>query len=728
MRLPGEVRSAVRRQVGLALALFALLPLLPGCTRSFYRRSADEEVSHVLAEKDQDPAWKFNDYYVYPDRLARFADPTRPDRPPTPPDDPGAWSLAPRPQCPKEIAHVEGTGYLDLLASWDAANRARRKDEPKPGSPAIAGLPSGEPPAAEAPAAKAPGPTEPGPDGCARAAWPAVPREPFLINLEQSVELASFNSREFQDQRENLYEMALPVTLERFAFAAQFEALNTSIRQWAGRESSVGEQNNWSSNSTFGVSKLFATGARLMAQVANQTVINFTGTGPRTFSQSTLTLDFIQPLLRGGGRAVTLEPLTQAERTLLYAVRDFARFHKLFFVSVAAGSTLPVVSINSPTTSVSTSTAGPVGYYPTLLLLMELRNARQNERSYAQFVRYFQALAGGGSISRLQVDQVQLAYLSARSTVLQLEESYGDAVDLFKLQLGVPTAVPLSLDDSPLEPLTAQMRNYEGVDVAFTATLTRVNALAKVPPANLRADLRRLLESADLLKDLPLRDEALSRWDRWRGVKDIEQRLTDLRRERADLQVKVAALESEQKPVPAELSDRLRLATIDLDVGLLEFMVRAYEAAPDRPELFQRVIDRVAVVLAQARTEQTALLGERWPKLPPVCLNGVNLLGLAEKDEMEAQLAAGRAALLNRLDLMNERARLVDAWRKIAVAANALLGTFNVEYNLQSITPPDEARPFAFAGARTQHQLILNTELPLARKLERNNYRSTLLA
>ena len=51
----------------------------------------------------------------------------------------------------------------------------------------------------------------------------------------------------------------------------------------------------------------------------------------------TLTLDLIQPLLRGGGRAVTLEPLTQVERNLLYEIRNFARFRKTFYVAIAGG-------------------------------------------------------------------------------------------------------------------------------------------------------------------------------------------------------------------------------------------------------------------------------------------------------------------------------------------------------------------------------------------------------
>src|SRR5207253_139693 len=84
-------------------------------------------------------------------------------------------------------------------------------------------------------------------------------------------------------------------------------------------------------------SKLLPTGGLLLLNFANQTVFNFLN--PKsTVSTSTLSFDAIQPLLRGGGRAVTLEPLTQTERNLLYQIRVYARFRKEFYVSIAGGS------------------------------------------------------------------------------------------------------------------------------------------------------------------------------------------------------------------------------------------------------------------------------------------------------------------------------------------------------------------------------------------------------
>src|SRR4029077_1611448 len=148
------------------------------------------------------------------------------------------------------------------------------------------------------------------------------------------------NSREYQDRREDLYLAALPVTLERFAFAAQLLAMEVITREASGTLSSDMQHNRWTYSSTVGFSKLFATGALLLFQFANQTVMEFVGKDRGTTSVSTINLDVVQPLLRGGGKAVTLEPLTQVERNLLYEVRDYARFRKLYFQFVSGGSDL----------------------------------------------------------------------------------------------------------------------------------------------------------------------------------------------------------------------------------------------------------------------------------------------------------------------------------------------------------------------------------------------------
>src|SRR5277367_3641082 len=98
---------------------------LGGCTRAFYRNSADREVNDILKEKDKYPEWKIEQYHVYSDPRARFAPTDNPDRPPMPPDDEAAWKLGPHPQKPghKGPLAQEGTGYLEMIKLWNDQNR-----------------------------------------------------------------------------------------------------------------------------------------------------------------------------------------------------------------------------------------------------------------------------------------------------------------------------------------------------------------------------------------------------------------------------------------------------------------------------------------------------------------------------------------------------------------------------------------------------------------------------
>src|SRR5438552_39872 len=132
-----RARFTSGRRPFMCLLLAGLTAVGSSCTRPFYRKQADKEVNAVLAEKDCNANWHIEQFHVYPDPRARFADPTDPDHPPMPPDDPAARILAPNPQKPPHqagIARVEGTGYLDMLKGWDACNRAL---QPQPDESAI---------------------------------------------------------------------------------------------------------------------------------------------------------------------------------------------------------------------------------------------------------------------------------------------------------------------------------------------------------------------------------------------------------------------------------------------------------------------------------------------------------------------------------------------------------------------------------------------------------------
>lgn len=799
------------RRLAWAAVAVASAAGLSSCSRSFFRKAADCDVDQVLASKDKYPQWRIEQYHVYPDPRARFADPTCPDRPPMPPDDPAARDLSPNPQRPGKagLARVDGTGWLQLLTEWDQKNRAEaaaaaaQKDAtggPGTTPPAAPTAPprggaEGQPaearpaaPGTEAQAGAGGKPTAARPSsrtGLARKTTEGAPR-PFLLKLDQAVELGLINSREYQDAREDLYLTALPVTLERFAFAPQFFALGQAIRQWAGRETPGGPQNNWTVNSNAGVTKLFSTGALLLVNFANQTVINLGGgLGKPVTSVSTFNLDLVQPLLRGGGRAVVLEPLTQAERNLLYEIRNFARFREEFYVAIAGGGggsitgavfqptgviappgftagaglgasgltpglTTPLAVAQNPGLQVNpgisgrvaltTAFAAPVsGYLSTLLQAAQMRVDEYNIEKLEAYHLLAQAMEEGGDISRLQTDLFEQALLARRTSLLTDQQQYLQSLDQFKLQLGVPPNVLLELDDTPFRLLNQQFQRYEDLFNQYVAAGDEPLAFGTPELVNrVRGELRRIFTTAPIVRGTPFSREIEASWGAWERLSadQINRRLAAYREELRRLQDKQTDLQVRGQTLGAADQRRLDQVSFELSLGGFEQALRDYEGQPwkkvadaqaqrrQQQAMFRYVVNWFIDVLTRARNERIEQLRSSWPDLARLCVNGVDLL---KTDLDTAETAVAQAGLANRLDLMNVRGQTVDAWRQVAVFANALLGTFNVQYHLDSSTPPGLAQPLLFSSSRTRHQLLLNGELPLVRVAERNEYRAALI-
>jgi outer membrane protein TolC len=714
------------------VAVICLLAGLDGCTRAFYRRQADNEVNDVLAEKDRYPEWKIEQYHVYPDPRARFADPTNPDRPAMPPDDEAAWSLSPHAQAPglAGVGRVEGTGYLEMIQTWDAQNRDERKSIDD--------------------AAKAENRT--GPIQAYFDAPLAAGNKGFLLKFDQTVELGVVNSRDYQRFREDVYLAALPVTLQRFSFAYQWAATENAVRTWAGPLSPIGHQNNWTLNTNASASKLFSTGALLTASFANTVVFNFTG--PQGFSSSSfINLNLIQPLLQGGGKAVTLEPLTQAERSLVYDIRAFARFREQFFMTIAIGVNLPstlataagITSLGSPISVLSalgiasTDVSGAFnGYLPTLYREFDMAADQKWVHDLETAVRLYEGLQEGGQVSPLQVDQVKSTLLQARNTVLVDHQNVNNALDQFKLVLGIPANTPLILDDSPARAITLQLDRYYQVIEDSDAAYKLIEKQDQLAPDKMRGFLLETYTGNVLVRGTQFQKKLPVSWSTWAKANDneIKSRMEKLNQERRRLLDHKTDLEMKGQTLSMDEAGSLREADFESDLGNLEQILRRYEARPweklakaeqqsqERGKLFRLVAYSAGTVLVWARNERFTHVGEQWPELTPAPLDHIDL---ASADPELAQQIATQAALQNRWDLMNARAQVVDAWRQVRVTANALMGVLNVGYNLQSQTAPGNNNPLAFSSATTAQQLSLNFQLPLNRLAERNAYRTALI-
>ena len=152
-----------------------------------------------------------------------------------------------------------------------------------------------------------------------------LPSEP--LSLAQAVAMATAYNRDYQTEKEELYKIALDLTLERHSFKAQwFGTFDSTYARDADDETLTHE-------GELGFEQLLADGAQISASIAYDWLRYLTG-DPRASIGSVLSATITQPLLRGAGRKIARETLTQAERDTLYRIRTFNRYRKEFVVSI----------------------------------------------------------------------------------------------------------------------------------------------------------------------------------------------------------------------------------------------------------------------------------------------------------------------------------------------------------------------------------------------------------
>ncbi len=243
-----------------------------------------------------------------------------------------------------------------------------------------------------------------------------------VINLAQAVALATAHNRDYQRQKEQLYLTALDLTLARHQFARQwFGTVDARYLRNSGDEQ-VG------SGGEAGFNQLLADGARVSTSIAIDWARFLTG-DPRTSLGSVLSASVTQPLLRGSGRKIAQENLTQAERNALYQIRAFNRYRQTFVVSIVTD------------------------YYRVLQQRDAVTNAKNNFESKVELRQRLQMEANEGVTPRFQVDQAEQSELLAQDGYLRAQQRYEQLLDAFKITLSLPADATIELDQDELKAL-----------------------------------------------------------------------------------------------------------------------------------------------------------------------------------------------------------------------------------------------------------------------------------
>ena len=706
----------------IALAALTLL-LASGCSRSYYRQQADDDVYRLVSEHASDPRWPLEGYTIDVDPRSRMYDPYPPDQEPIPPDDPTSHRL---------MHWVNGKqGH----PRWHANGNTPYVDNPD---------------------------------------WPAhLPLDQdgtLVLDMAGAMQMAYLHSTDYQRELEDLYLSALDVSFERFRFEAQFFGGNDTTYTADGRvRGGTSTRSSLTTATDLQMRRLFTTGGELVVGLANSIIWQFAGA---TTDNTTTLLDFslVQPLLRAGGRARVMERLTVSERGLLANVRQMERFRRGFFVEITTGgdagpgpsrqggffggSGLEGFSgvggggfgrVGSSGGGGFTGGAGAReagGYLGILQEQQRIRNQETNVVALGESVAQLESSFLAGRIDRFQVDLARQALYNAQSVLMSSKSGYQDRLDNFVRDLGLPPDLKARVEDKILDQfnlispaLQSLQRSLSEIQLS-AGEMIQTYRDAQEPPANASARVEEMRLHVLL------------------AVADSKQAIEYVAAVEADLKTLEANLPVRRKHLK-RLSDQIKSARHEVDPGLLDgeklaqippklrgelaALKKRLDAAPAR---LKQLATKLSELKAAVETEKPAdwrkaadLLVAQIPE--QLMMLSANVLELSliqaktrtesivlEPVEMDAKRALNIAAV-SRRDWMNARAALVDSYRLIEFNANDL------ESNLDIVFSGDISNvgnnPARLRSTNGRLRVGLEFDAPLTRLGERNIYRQALI-
>ena len=586
------------------------------------------------------------------------------------------------------------------------------------------------------------------------------------LALEDIIDLTLLNSRDLQTEKETLYRVALALTLERFDYQLKPSVGNNGSEVDYSHSRSGGiTSDSLRIPTTFQLEKMMYSGADFIGRFANDVLLTFNG--PQGFAAdvgSELLFDFSQSLLQ---RDVRLEALTQAERDVVYAARDFTRFRRELFVQQAND------------------------YYSLIRQFRQIEIQCQNYFTLAREFNQRSVEIKYGFAARTQLDQVEQQVINGRQSILSACTSLENALDDLKLQMGIPTEQPLNIDLSELNLITLSDElavNAELIERTRRRVDDGIQSSERSPTLIVAgvSDLAgHMLDSLRLRKSLG--DDSID-------ANPLERQLLELRIE--EVEIEAAEIEADlDKLLSGEEGDPSGVAVFLRRRGIVEelsekvlWQLRLMQLdeinQPEVPvwtELYRGLGDRLFVLgqgflmisqrdsddesrddsddledaerrlVADAESLQNDMqaladeldnLLERtaardYSEFESRAVEYANEL-LVESEGFRAGSGGGlvpiememddamMTALVQRFDLMNQRGFLADDWRQIKYAADDLRSVLNLSASQSIRTRNGENRPFDFTFDDSTTSARLTLDLPFNRRAQRNSFRTSL--
>ena len=259
----------------------------------------------------------------------------------------------------------------------------------------------------------------------------------FCLSLTDALCVAVRDDRKYQKLKEDIFSRALDLDFQQYGFDTSFSGtLLTLLSGGSGSDQVTG-------GASTTAKRTLPDGTTVAGLLAMDVVSLLRDDWQSVGFSGDLTATV--PLMRGAGREIVREPLTQAERDLDYAIQAFANYRQAYAVSVAAG------------------------YYRVLELAQLLKNAAENERRLDENSRRAEMMFDAGRMERIQVDQARTDLLKAGESVISSRKSYEAQLDAFKMMLGLPPEGLVAVEPFELERLEALMEQLAKGSASATA-------------------------------------------------------------------------------------------------------------------------------------------------------------------------------------------------------------------------------------------------------------------
>ena len=289
---------------------------------------------------------------------------------------------------------------------------------------------------------------EPAPPATAPTSQPAAEMQSFT--LANSLTYAQKHARDYQTAKENLYLQALALTLERHLWTPRFSGSISS------RYANYGQVRDFDhamdAVSEIALTQQLPLGGAVVARLINDWVRDI-GRHTTVGESGQMVLEADIPLLRGAGK-VAYESRYQAERDLIYAVRNFERFRRMFLVEIAGE------------------------YFNLLSARARIKSAMASVRTFLSDEERTVALADKGQALPVDADRARVNRLSAENRLVLEQASYQDALDRFKILLGMPTIAPMDVGgEEELGLSEPQVQQQAAIETALKYRLDLLNDL-----------------------------------------------------------------------------------------------------------------------------------------------------------------------------------------------------------------------------------------------------------